>query len=66
MKQNNNSDILPGFTSSPPMGFLDTSSDNVTEDEILDYLARIIADIYLSGVYDDADSSESTEVQILN
>lgn len=27
--------------------FLDTSSENVTEDQVLDYLAKIIADIYL-------------------
>lgn len=29
------------------LDFLDTSSDNVTEDMILLYLAQIIADIYL-------------------
>ena len=29
------------------LDFLDTSSDNATEDMVLDYLAHIIADIYL-------------------
>ena len=32
------------------MDFLDTSADSVTEDEILDYLARIIVSIYLKEV----------------
>ena len=36
---------------SPSLDFLDTSSDDVTEDMILDYLARIISDIYLKEIY---------------
>ena len=31
------------------MDFLDTSSENISEDEVLDYLARIIANTYLAG-----------------
>lgn len=31
------------------MDFLDTSSENISEDEVLNYLACIIADIYLAG-----------------
>jgi len=35
------------WDSNDNLGFLNTSSDSVTEDMILDYLAGIIADIYL-------------------
>lgn len=34
---------------SPSLDFLDTSADNVTEDMILDYLARIISSMYLKA-----------------
>ena len=42
------------------LGFLDTSSDNVTEDIVLDYLARIIADIYLDQTYGNNSNKESS------
>lgn len=36
---------------SPFLGFLDTSSGNVNDEIILDYLAKIIADMYLENYY---------------
>jgi hypothetical protein len=44
------------------LGFLDTSSDNVTEDMVLDYLARIIADIYLCQTYGNNTKKESSTI----
>jgi hypothetical protein len=41
-----------GGMRSPSLGFLDTSSNDVTDDEILKYLAGILCDIYLSQTYD--------------
>jgi hypothetical protein len=38
-------------TRSPFLGFLDTSADNVNDEMILDYLAKIIADMYLETNY---------------
>ena len=45
---------------SPFLGFLDTSSDNVSEDMVLDYLAQIIADIYLDQTYGNNNSKEGS------
>lgn len=42
------------------MDFLDTSSDNVTGDEVLNYLASIIADIVLKEMGHDI-SDKSTD-----
>lgn len=36
---------------SPSLDFLDTSADNVSEELILDYLARIISAIYLKKIH---------------
>jgi hypothetical protein len=36
---------------SPFLGFLDTSAANVSDEMILDYLARIIANMYLGQDY---------------
>ena len=44
---------------SPFLGFLDTSSKHVTEDMVLDYLASIIADIYLDQMYGNTTNKES-------
>ncbi|MCW3105986.1 MAG: hypothetical protein JWQ09_492 [Segetibacter sp.] len=41
----------------PSLDFLDTSSDDVTEDMILQYLAGIISNIYLKEMYGDKESS---------
>jgi hypothetical protein len=49
-------------TRSPFLGFLDTSSDNVTEDMVLDYLAHIIADIYLDQTYGNTTDKESSDL----
>lgn len=46
--------LLPSSKSgirSPSLDFLDTSSDIVTEDMALEYLAQIIANIYLEKSY---------------
>ena len=45
-----------------PLDFLDTSSDDVTEDMILDYLARIISDIYLKEIYGNTAKKESSDL----
>ena len=42
------------------LDFLDTSSENVTEDEILSYLASIIADVYLKEM--DLDNKEKADL----
>jgi hypothetical protein len=47
---------------SPFLGFLDTSSDNVSEDMILDYLGHIIADIYLQETYGNNINKESSDI----
>ena len=44
----NNDNVWNSKEKNYKLDFLDTSSENVTEDEILDYLARIISEIYLS------------------
>lgn len=46
----------------PPFDFLDTSSDSVSEDMILDYLARIIADSYLAEINGDQSNKESGDL----
>ncbi len=45
-----------------PLDFLDTSADNVTEDMILDYLARIISDIYLRETYGNISHKKSGDL----
>lgn len=35
---------------SPSLEFLDTSSENVSEDEVLQYLAEIVGDIYIKNL----------------
>ena len=47
---------------SPFLGFLDTSSENVSEDMVLDYLAHIIADIYLDQNYGNKTNKESSDI----
>ena len=47
---------------SPFLGFLDTSSDNVSDDMILDYLASIIADIYLDQTYGNTTNKEGCDI----
>ena len=37
---------------SPSLEFLDTSTETVTEDEMLQYLADILCDIYIAQIYD--------------
>jgi hypothetical protein len=57
--------LLPSSESdqrSPFLGFLDTSSDNVSEDKVLDYLAHIIADIYLDQTYGNTSDKESSAI----
>lgn len=49
IKKNNSNGVFNDLFNNRDSAFLNTSSDNVTEDEILDYLASIIAEIYLSG-----------------
>ena len=44
------------------LGFLNTSSDNVTDDMVLDYLASIIADIYLTQTYGNNTNKESSAI----
>jgi len=46
----------------PALDFLDTSADNVSEDMILDYLARIISEIYLSGVYEHSSNEKGSDI----
>jgi hypothetical protein len=51
-----------------PLGnfdFLDTSSENASEDMILDYLAQIIADIYMSEIDNDIQKNTEPEQQSL-
>ena len=47
---------------SPFLGFLDTSSDNVSENMVLDYLANIIADIYLDQTYGNTTDKEGSDI----
>lgn len=47
---------------SPSLDFLDTSADNVSEDMILDYLARIISDMYLQELYATPHSKEGSDL----
>lgn len=47
-----------GGMRSPSLDFLDTSADTVTEDMILEYLAGIISNIYLSQTYGNKESSD--------
>lgn len=57
--------LLPSSESgnrSPFLGFLDTSSDNVTVDMVLDYLAQIIADIYFDQTNGNTTDKESTTI----
>ena len=44
---------------SPSLDFLDTSSGNVTEDMILDYLAHIISDMILKESHGNTKGEES-------
>jgi hypothetical protein len=47
---------------SPFLGFLDTSSDNISKDMVLDYLAHIIAEIYLNQTYGNKTNKESSTI----
>lgn len=47
-------------TRSPSLDFLDTSSDDVSEDMLLDYLAHIISEIYLQEIYGNGTEEESS------
>ena len=42
------------------MDFLDTSADDVTEDQILDYLARSISEIYLTEHFKQQEKGENS------
>lgn len=46
----------------PSLDFLDTSSDNVSEDMLLDYLAQIISEIYLQEMYANGTEEESSNL----
>ena len=43
--------------------FLDTSAEDVTEDEILDYLAGIICDIYIKQLEAEQQQKQASEQQ---
>jgi hypothetical protein len=45
------------------MDFLDTSANDVTEDQILDYLARIVSDIYLAEHFKQREKGENSTLQ---
>lgn len=47
---------------SPFLGFLDTSSDNVSKDMVLDYLGHIIANIYLNQTNGNNTIKESSDL----
>lgn len=47
---------------SPSLDFLDTSADSVTEEMILDYLARIISDIYLQETHGNNTEQKSSDL----
>jgi hypothetical protein len=47
-----------GGIRSPSLDFLDTSAASVTEEQVLEYLAKIISDIYLKKVYGDKKGSD--------
>lgn len=51
-----------GSIRSPSLDYLDTSSENVTEDMILDYLASIISDMYLKELYGSAKQKEGGDI----
>lgn len=48
------------------LGFLDTSADNVSDDMILEYLASIIADIYLDQTYGNTNKASGTILPGIN
>ena len=45
-----------------PLDFLDTSSDDVTDDMMLDYLARIISEIYLQEAHGIGTKKEGSDL----
>lgn len=47
---------------SPSLDFLDTSADTVSEDMILDYLARIISTMYLKQHYGNNPTKKSSNL----
>jgi hypothetical protein len=51
-----------GGMRSPSLDFLDTSSDNVTDEMVLDYLAQIIAEIYFDKTYAITTNEKSSDI----